>query len=71
VNRVLSRRFYGGEFEPKECKNILLVVHNAVEHKGKQRSKVREEALKKFLDRDPGCQKGVTGEVWGHGVRDE
>ncbi|MCZ6546520.1 MAG: hypothetical protein O6837_00155 [Deltaproteobacteria bacterium] len=48
VNRALFLRFYGGEFEPKERKKILLAVRNAVEHKGKQRSKVKEEAQKIF-----------------------
>jgi len=46
--RALFLRFYGGEFEPKERKKILLAVPNAVEHKGKQRPKVKEEAQKIF-----------------------
>ena len=48
VNRALFLRFDGGEFEPKERKKILLAVPNAVEHKGKQRPKVKEEAQKIF-----------------------
>ncbi len=48
VNRVLFLRFYGGEFEPKERKKILLAMRNAVKHKGKQKSKAKEEAKKKF-----------------------
>jgi hypothetical protein len=48
VNRVLFLRFYGGEFEPKERKKILLAMRNAVKHKGKQKSKAKEEAKKNF-----------------------
>ncbi len=48
VNRALFLRVYGGEFEPKERKKILLDMRNAVKHKGKQRSKVKEEAQKIF-----------------------
>ena len=48
VNRALFLRFYGGEFEPKGRKEILLAMRNAVNHKGKQKSKVREEAQKIF-----------------------
>ena len=44
--RALFPRFYGGEFEAKERKKILLAVRNAVKHKGKQKSKVKEEAQK-------------------------
>ncbi len=43
VNRALFLRFYGGEFEPKERKKILLAMRNAVKHKGKQKSKAKEE----------------------------
>ncbi len=48
VNRALFLRFYGGEFEPKERKKILLAMRNAVKHKGKQKSKAKEEAKKNF-----------------------
>ncbi len=48
VNRALFLRFYGGEFEPKERKKILLAMRNAVKHKEKQKSKAKEEAQKIF-----------------------
>ena len=35
VNRALFLRFYGGDFEPKERKKILLAMRSAVKHKGK------------------------------------
>ncbi len=44
VNRALFLRFYGGDFKPKERKKILLAMRNAVKHKGKQKSKAKEEA---------------------------
>ena len=44
VNQALFLRFYGGEFEPKERKKILLAMRNAVKHKEKQKSKAKEEA---------------------------
>ncbi len=46
VNRALFLRFYGGEFEPKERKKILLVLRKATKHNGKQRPKVIEESRK-------------------------
>ncbi len=39
-NRALFLRFYGGEFEPKECNKILLALRKAAKHNGKQRPKV-------------------------------
>ena len=35
VNRALFLRFYGGEFDPKERKKILLALRKAANHNGK------------------------------------
>lgn len=35
LNRASFLRFYGGEFEPKERKKILLAVRKAAKHNGK------------------------------------
>jgi len=48
VNRTLFLRFYGGEFDPKERKNIILALRKAVKHNGKQRPKVKEESKNIF-----------------------